>query len=126
MPPRSARRLIEVVLFIASFGLGVAASALADETAADVLYFGAWSAAMLLIFSLGLRVPLHPRGRLASLVAPGVLGAAFGLALLGNLALYRHDAHFDATISGYFTPPPELEKVARSLQGDVVLTYFYN
>jgi len=34
--------------------------------------------------------------------------------------------HFDATVSGRFTPPPELETIARSLQDDVVLTYFYN
>jgi hypothetical protein len=63
---------------------------------ADVLYFGAWCAAMLLIFSLGLLLPLHPRGRFAWLVTPGLVAAAFGLALLGNIALYRHDAHFDA------------------------------
>jgi hypothetical protein len=46
--------------------------------------------------------------------------------LLGNIALYRHDAHFDATVSGRFTPPRELETVGKSLQRDVVLTYFYN
>src|SRR6202040_3594747 len=32
----------------------------------------------------------------------------------------------DATVSGRFTPPPELETIARSLRLDVVLTYFYN
>ena len=123
---RSARRLVEVALFLAALGLGVGAAASADEATADVLYFGAWCAAMLLIFSLGLRLPLHPRGRFARLAAPGLVIAAFGLALLGNIALYRHDAHFDATVSSRYTPPPELEKVARSLRGDVVLSYFYN
>ena len=99
---------------------------LVDDTVADALYFGAWCAAMLLIFSLALRLPLHLRGRLARLANPGIVGAALGLALLANIALYRHDAHFDATVSGRFTPPPELETIARSLQDDVVLTYFYN
>jgi hypothetical protein len=126
MLPRSARWLVEVALFLAALGLGGMAFGPVAETTADVLYFGAWCAAMLLIFSLGLRLPLHPQGGFARLVAPGVVTAAFALALLGNIALYRHDAHFDATVSGRFTPPPELEKVARSLQGDVVLTYFYN
>ena len=124
--PRSTRRHVEVALFLAALGLGGAALGAVDEGIADVFYFGAWCAAMLLIFSLGLRLPLHPRGRFAWLVTPGLVAAAFGLALLGNIALYRHDAHFDATISGRYTPPPELEKAARSLQGDAVLTYFYN
>jgi hypothetical protein len=126
MMPRSARRHVEIALFLAALGLGGAALGTVDKTTADVLYFGVWCAAMLLIFSLGLRLPLHPRGRFAWLVTPGLVAAAFGLALLGNIALYRHDAHFDATVSGHFTPPPELENVAHSLQGDVVLTYFYN
>jgi hypothetical protein len=81
---------------------------------------------MLLIFSLGLRLPLHLRGLLARVANPGIVSAAMGLALLGNVALYRHDAHFDATVSGRFTPPPQLETIANSLQRDVVLTYFYN
>src|SRR6516164_10675940 len=127
MFPRSFRLVLEAVLFLVALGLGAAAAfGPLDDTAADQLYFGAWCAAMLLIFSLALRLPLHLRGRLARVVNPGIVGAALGLALLGNIALYRHDAHFDATVSGRFTPPPELETIANSLQHDVVLTYFYN
>ncbi|HEX9534296.1 MAG TPA: Gldg family protein [Stellaceae bacterium] len=123
----SVRLLFEVALFVLALGLGAtAALGPVDETVADGLYFGAWCAAMLLIFSLGLRLPLHLRGRLARVANPGIVSAALGLALLGNIALYRHDAHFDATVSGRFTPPPELETIANSLQQDVVLTYFYN
>jgi hypothetical protein len=121
------RSLFEAALFLLALGLGAtAALAQADETVADGLYFGAWCAAMLLIFSLGLRLPLHLRGHFARVANPGIVSAALGLALLGNIALYRHDAHFDATVSGRFTPPPELETIADSLQQDVVLTYFYN
>src|ERR1700731_2980614 len=126
MSARSVRLLFEAALFLIALGLGAAAFDLVDDTVADGLYFGAWCAAMLLIFSLGLRLPLHLRGCLAHVANPGIVSAALGLALLGNIALYRHDAHFDATVSGRFTPPPELETIANSLQQDVVLTYFYN
>jgi gliding motility-associatede transport system auxiliary component len=126
MSLQSARRLVEVALFLIALGLGGLAAAPVPDTTADVLYFAAWCAAMLLIFSLGLRLPLHLHGRFARLVTPCLVAAAFGLVLLGNIALYRHDAHFDVTVSSRFTPPPELETVAQSLQGDVVLTYFYN
>jgi ABC-2 type transport system permease protein len=123
---RSRQLVFEAALFFLALGLGAAALAPADETVADALYFGAWCAAMLLIFSLALRLPLYPRGRLAPVSSPVIVVAALALTLLGNIALYRHDAHFDATVSGRFTPPPELETIARSLQHDVVLTYFYN
>jgi hypothetical protein len=127
MFPLSARSLFEAALFLVALGLGAtAALGPVDETVADALYFGAWCAAMLLIFSLGLRLPLYPRGRLARIASPSIVTAALVLALLGNIALYRHDEHFDATVSGRFTPPPELQTIARSLQDDVVLTYFYN
>jgi hypothetical protein len=76
------------------------------------------------IFALGLRLPLHARGHLARVATLILVGAAFGLVLLGNIALY--DVHVDATVSGRFTPPPELETVAESLQRDVILTHFYN
>jgi hypothetical protein len=127
MFPLSVRSLLETALFALALGLGASAAlGPVEETVADALYFGAWCAAMLLIFSLGLRLPLYLRGRLARLANPGIVSAALGLALLGNIALYRHDAHFDATVSGRFTPPPELERIAQSLQHDVILTYFYN
>src|SRR6202011_5855583 len=126
MSARSVRLLFEAALFLVALGLGAAAFDLLDDTVADALYFGRWGGAILLIFSLPLRLPLHLRGRLAHLANPGIVGAALGLALLANIALYRHDAHFDATVSRRFTPPPELETIARSLQDDVVLTYFYN
>jgi hypothetical protein len=123
---RSARLLFEAALFLLALGLGAAALSPFADTVADVLYFGAWCAAMLLIFSLGLRLPLHPGGRMARIAGPGIVAAALGLALFANISLYRHDTHFDATVSGRFTPPSELETIALGLQQDVVLTYFYN
>jgi len=127
MFPRSFRLVFEAVLFFVALGLGaVAALGSTNETIADHLYFGAWCAAMLLIFSLALRLPLHLRTPIARIATPAIVGAALALAVLANIALYRHDAHFDATVSGRFTPPPQLQKIADSLQHDILLTYFYN
>jgi hypothetical protein len=126
MFPRSPRLVLEAALFLLALGFGAVALGSADATVADALYFGAWCAAILLIFSLGLRLPLYLRGRLARVAGPAIVAAAPALALLANIALYRHDAHLDVTVSGRFSPPPELETIARSLQRDVFLTYFYN
>jgi len=127
MFPRSFRLVLEAVLFFAALGLGAAATlGSSNETIVDRLYFGAWCGAMLLIFSLALRLPLHLRTPIARIATPAIVGAALALAVLANVALYRHDAHFDATVSGRFTPPPELQTIARSLNHDVALTYFYN
>jgi hypothetical protein len=127
MFPLSVRSLFEAALFLLALGLGAtAALGPVGDTVADALCFGAWCAAILLIFSLGLRLPLYLPGRLGRVAGPGIVAAALAVAMLSNVALYRHDAHFDATVSGRFTPPPELETIANSLQHDVVLTYFYN
>jgi hypothetical protein len=122
------RRLLEALLFLAALGLGSAAAlgAGGDETVADVLYFAAWCAAMLLLFSLGLRLPLHVRGRLAGAANAAIVIAAVALTFIGSIALYRHDAHFDVTAEARYTAPPELETIAGSLRHDVLLTYFYN
>jgi ABC-2 type transport system permease protein len=123
----SPRVAVEAALFFLALGLGAAAAfGPLDDTAADRLFFGAWCAALLLIFSLALRLPLHMRPGLGRIATPAIVAAAVALAGLANVALYRHDAHFDATVSGRYTPPPELQMIARSLQHDVVLTYFYN
>ena len=123
---RSPRLLFEAVLFLLALGFGASAFSSLEEAVADALYFCAWCAAMLLIFTLGLRLPLHLQGRRAFAAGFGIVAAALAIALLGNIALYRHDAHFDATVNERFTPPPELATIARSLQQDVVFTYFYN
>jgi hypothetical protein len=128
MRRRSGRWLLEAALFVAALGLGGAAAlgAGGDETVDDTLYFAAWCAAMLLLFSLGLRLPLHLRGRLASPANALIVIAAVALTFVGSIALYRHDAHFDVTANERYTAPRELETIARSLQHEVLLTYFYN
>jgi hypothetical protein len=125
---RHLRLALEALLFAAALGLAAAAALGAGrgETGTASLYFGAWCAALGLLFALGLRLPLHIRGRLGRPAAAAIVLAALALTLLANIALYRRDAHFDVTVSGRFTAPPEFVAVARSLRQDVRLTYFYN
>jgi ABC-type uncharacterized transport system involved in gliding motility auxiliary subunit len=124
---RTGRIQFEAVLFVLALVLAlVAGFATSDEDVANSLYFAAWCAALLLLFSLGLRLPLYLRGRSARLVTGGIVVIAVGVGLLANIALYRHDAFFDLTETGRFTPPLELQTIASSLDRDVSLTYFYN
>src|SRR5689334_1505434 len=124
---RSRRTQFEAALFVLALVLAlVGGFAISDEWVANTFFFAAWCAALLLLFSLGLRLPLNLRGRSAPLATAGVIIAAAGVALLANIALYRHDVFFDLTETGSFTPPPELQTVADSLDRDVSLTYFYN
>ncbi len=124
---RSSRTRFEATLFVLALVLAlVAGFATSNETVANTFYFAAWCAALLLLFSLGLRLPLHLRGGSAPLATAGIIVAAAGVGLLANIALYRHDVFFDLTETGSFTPPPEMQTVADSLDRDVSLTYFYN
>jgi hypothetical protein len=124
---RSTRAWFEATLLVLAVMLVVVAGfGPWDDRLANTFYFAAWCAALLVLFSLGLRLPLYLRGRYARPAASGIVFAALGLGLLANIALYRHDAHFDLTATGTYTPPQELETVARSLDRDVSVTYFYN
>src|SRR5437870_1698397 len=93
----------------------------------DTLWFAGWLAALLVLFWLGTRLPLQSRPpRLRALAfAWGTVLVALGVTFLANLALSRHDAHFDLTRERGFTPSPEAEAVVRSLTHEVRLTYFY-
>jgi ABC-type uncharacterized transport system involved in gliding motility auxiliary subunit len=127
MPPRSARIWFEGTLFVLAVAAAILGTITAtDEKTANTLYFVAWTAALLLLFSLALRLPLHPRGRYRGPALAGILVLACGIVLVGNIAMYRHDAHFDVTAEGRYTAPPQLVSVARSLDRDVAITYFYN
>jgi hypothetical protein len=45
---------------------------------------------------------------------------------VANLAVLRHDVHFDLSREGRNTPPPQLRAVIDGLKTDISLTYFYN
>jgi len=93
----------------------------------NTLWFVAWLAALAVLFVLGARLPLQPRvRRFAALAyAAGVVVATLVIAGLANVALVLHDAHFDLTREGVFTPSKQAEQVVDLLRSDVNLTYFY-
>jgi hypothetical protein len=93
----------------------------------NTLWFAGWLAALAVLFALGLRLPLQPRlRRLPALgYVIGVVATTLGLAALANVALVLHDAHFDLTREGVFTPSKQAEDVVDRLHRDVKLTYFY-
>jgi ABC-type uncharacterized transport system len=113
-----AAALLFGALGFAGFGAGIANS----------LLFAAWLLTLLTLFALALRLPLRGRGprwtawAANALIVCGSLGAV----IAANVALYRHDVHFDATREGLNTPPQQLTDVIDGLRSPLALTYFYN
>lgn len=93
----------------------------------NLLWFVGWLVALAALFALGLRLPLQPRlRRAAALVyAIAIVAVTLGIGALANVALVRHDEHFDLTREGVFTPSKQAEDVVDRLRQDVSLTYFY-
>jgi len=91
----------------------------------NALVFAVVVAALGLLFAAGLRMPVGrpgwPRWAGRALLVLGAVAAT----VLANVALYRHDLHFDLTSSRAFSPSPELARLARELEQDVELTYFF-
>jgi hypothetical protein len=108
------------------FGLG--ASKHWDDRASNILFFAAWCAALVLLFIMGLRLPLRipgPRYRAMLFNAALAIGATL-LSGLANVAMWRHDVHLDLSREAANTPPPQFASVVDELQTDISLTYFYN
>lgn len=99
-----------------------------DRELVNTLWFAGWLAALLVLFWLGSRLPLQVRlSRMPALAyAASVVAAGIGVAVLANVAVFRHDAHFDLTRERTFTPSPQAQAVVQSLSTDVTLTYFYH
>lgn len=127
--PRFSRADIAVAALIAAAVLfGAAGFAVAGEKLAGSLFFAAWLLTLLTLFALGVRLPLRGRGsRWSALTAHALIVAgAVGVAVAANVALYRHDVHFDATREGQNTPPRQLTDVIEQLRTPLAMTYFYN
>ena len=77
---------------------------------------------------LALRLPLRGRGsRLSAWISTAlVTGAAIAITVGANIALYRHDVHFDVSREGRNTPPAQFAAVIDHLHRPLSLTYFYN
>jgi hypothetical protein len=90
-------------------------------------WFLGWLGALAVLFLVGLRLPLQTRLRRLPALAYvcGIVVATLALLALANVALVLHDAHFDLTREGVFTPSAQAENVVDRLRRDVKLTYFY-
>src|SRR5438876_6084487 len=93
----------------------------------NTIWFLGWLIALAVLFVLGLRLPLQPSLRRlpAFGYVTGIVTATLVLLLLANVALVLHDAHFELTREGVFTPSKQAESVVDHLSRDVKLTYFY-
>jgi ABC-type uncharacterized transport system involved in gliding motility auxiliary subunit len=92
----------------------------------NVFWFAGWCIALLVLFVVGLRLPLQPRwSRYASAAYTAGVVVVMALVVLANAALIGHDAYFDLTRERVFTPSRQALEVIDSLAQDVQLTYFY-
>jgi ABC-type uncharacterized transport system len=99
-----------------------------SEDTANSLLFAAWSIVLLVLFMLALRLPLRGRGsHLSAWISTALVTIAAGaIVVAANVALFRHDVHFDVSREGRNTPPQQLTDVIDHLRGRLSLTYFYN
>ncbi|MGY0574738.1 Gldg family protein [Bradyrhizobium sp. RDM12] len=77
---------------------------------------------------LAVKLPLRGSGsRLSAWVTNlSIVLAALAIVIGANVALYRHDVHFDVSREGRNTPPRQLTDVITQLRTPLALTYFYN
>ena len=119
-----------VIALLAAGALVLAALGFAGfaEEVDNSLLFAAWSLALLALFVLALRLPLRARGsRFSAWLLTALIGAAaVAVTVVANIALYRHDVHFDVSREGRNTPPPQFSAVVDHLRVPLALTYFYN
>src|SRR3954471_3697814 len=120
--------LIVAALMAAAILFGALGFAGFGDRISNSLLFAAWSLTLLTLFALATRLPLRGRGSRWTAWATNALivCGALGAVIAANVALYRHDVHFDATREGLNTPPQQLIDVADQLRSPLSLAYFYN
>ncbi len=93
-----------------------------------LLWFAGWCVAMLVLFGLGIRLPLQRRLShwMGVAYTAGSVAAAMVVTVVANVALVGHDVHFDLTRERVFTPSRQALEVVDRLSQDVALTYFYH
>lgn len=120
--------IVVAALIAAAVVLGAIGFAGLSARIANSLLFAAWVLTLLALFALALRLPLRGRGsRWTAFGANAlIISGALGVVVAANVALYRHDVHFDATREGLNTPPRQLTDVVGALRSPLSLVYFYN
>jgi hypothetical protein len=120
--------LVVAALIAAAVLFGALGFAGYGERTSNSLLFAAWLLTLLTLFALAVRLPLRGRGSQWTAWAANALivCGALGAAIAANVALYRHDVHFDATREGQNSPPRQLTDVVDQLRSPLSLVYFYN
>ncbi len=128
MPRLTRTDLVVAALIAGAVLFGALGFAAFDGRVANSLLFAAWLMTLLALFALAVRLPLRGRGSRWTAWGANVLivCGAIAVAVAANIALYRHDVHFDATREGLNTPPQQLIDVVDELRSPLALTYFYN
>jgi hypothetical protein len=128
MPKPGRSDIVVAVLVVGAVALGALGFAGFAADTANSLLFAAWTVALLALFMLALRLPLRGTGsRLSAwLTTVFVVGLAVAIVVAANVALFRHDVHFDVSREGRNTPPAQLTTVVANLRAPLSLTYFYN
>ena len=90
-----------------------------------MMWFACTMGALALLFAAGLRVSVPPVGAQRAALRAALVAGALAATLAANVALYKHDEHFDLTREKAFTPAPETLSIVRGLDHDVELIYFY-
>jgi hypothetical protein len=91
----------------------------------NLWWFVVVMAALIVLFAAGLHLPRPPVGWRGVLQRVLLVAAAAAVVVLANVALFRHDLHFDVTPARVFTPSAETLRVVQGLTADVGVTYFY-
>ena len=86
-----------------------------------------WLVAVLVLFAIGLRLPLATGlGAIgARLFAAGCVVAGLAVWVLANVALVLNDTHIDVTREKVYTPSAAAMAVVDELRAPVHITYFY-
>src|SRR5262245_33624287 len=92
-----------------------------------LIWAAGWLVAVLVLFTVGLRLPLATRlGRVgASLYAVSCVAAGLGVWVLANVALVLNDTHFDLTREKVYTPSAAAMAVVDELRTPVRITYYF-
>lgn len=115
------------ILAVGAVALSVVGFAGLAGDIANSLLFAGWILALIALFILAVRLPLRGTASFSAWLTTGLVTiAAIGITIAANVALYRHDVHFDVTREARNTPPQQFADVIEHLRTPLSLTYFYN
>ena len=90
----------------------------------NIGWFAGVVAALALLFAAGLRLPVQIGLASRAFAATLVVTASLAIAVLANVALFRHDSYLDLTREKAFTPSIEARDMVITLKEPVDVAYF--